>query len=818
MRRQNHSCDQCRKSKRACDAPRLDVARRRAPADAAVGSSERADADARIRPCSYCLRTKKRCTMDWALSQIRLESAPSSTSSSSTRDQLNPVPTKRQRIDVDSIQPWTVDDAIEEEFDPGCASTFLQDATQIQDLVFQDAAIPDLDLSTATSLNILQFDAMPDEGLAQTELLEPSIEGLTGSAVSCNTSSSSASSFPQPDLNLEIYNAWQLPEACSNRSISPFSIDQTMMARSNNSLISTNLLQIYHDVFEHNLSCWLTEVTCPYKPPRWRPDVASTANLKREWGPFWSNRIYRRTVKLDRVAQSGSMVLLSRSEDQAAQRALHLAIMAFATQWAQGSRRQRQRYSATIDASDDNPLDDLADEMADEFDRNLQRHFWEQAQRALQEVSDVESYRVVCAELIFGLTQKPWSNHDSPNILDPAMFSSRHGIRDMKTSIVTQINSIISKEGPPIYVERAARKMHALKYRYDAIRRRLDSSTNGHGKKVAETLSISAEDKHTIGLLYWLAVMFDTVSSSMNERPVVVGDEECQHSSPQEESSIDDEVDETSSGRWKIDVFIQDDLQAPAQFLHWPCSYEAAAEAVTRSAPVKVLLFRHVSYLQNILRKGGRGQKVEEILRSTTSVYRYWNMTYGSFFRELVQQFDGVPPRIQGWFVCISAHWHLAALMLADLVEFVDENNLGVEVAVRSRVNSKMASRIRETSVRELSDLASVATPPTEEPGNHAAPQLPDFHHAVNEGTILTEPWTMILIRAFSKASVILLGEADESLRYGRATLGHNNEDFKKSLERAEECVKALWLLGKKSDMARKIAEVLSVASDGLRR
>ncbi|KAH7120251.1 hypothetical protein B0J13DRAFT_161653 [Dactylonectria estremocensis] len=836
MRRQNHSCDQCRKSKRACDAPRLDGARRRATADAAVGLTERADAEPRTRPCSYCLRTKKKCTMEWARSQMMLVgSAPSSTSSGAS-DQSNPAPFKRQRTEMDRVRPWVVDDTIDEEFDPGCASAFLQDASQIQDLVFEDAAIPDLDLAVTlpdTSLeDIFTFNAIPDEGVSQAELPEPSVEALNGSAAA----DSSASSFPQPGLDFDVYKAWQLPPASSisqsisssqsrpprsdtiwptpkrrrrssgwtdyqNRSISPFSMDQTMMARSNNQLISTNLLQIYHDVFEHNLSCWLTEVTCPYKTQRWRPDGADTADLRREWGPSWSNRIYRRTVKLDRVAQSTSMVRLARSEDQAVQRALHLSIMAFATQWAQGSRRQRQRYAST---SDDNPLEDVVDEMSEEFDRNLQRHFWEQAQRALQDVADVESYRVVCAELIFGLTQKPWPTDDTPVVVvDPAMFSSRNGIRDVKTAVLSQLNGIISKEGPPTYIERAARKMHALKYRYDASRRGLGS---GHSDV------LNSEDKSTVGLLYWLAVMFDTVSSSMNERPVVVADEDCQHSSPQEESP---DEDETASGRWKIDVFIQDDLEAPAQFLHWPCSYEAAAEAVTKSAPVKVLLFRHVSYLQNILRKGGRGHKVEEIIKSTTSIYRYWNMTYGSFFRELVQDFDAVPSRIQGWFVCISAHWHLAAMMLADMVEFVDENNLGVGVTARSRVSSKMASRIRETSVRELSDLASVATPSelVEVPG----PQLPDFHHAVNEGTILTEPWTMILIRAFSKASVILLGEADESLRYGRATLGHDGDDFRESLERADECVKALWLLGKKSDMARRIAEVLAAAADGLR-
>lgn len=739
---------------------------------------------------------------------------------------------KRQRTDIDAASSWPPVDSVDGEFDPAPASSLLHDVT-LPALVFQNLTIPTLDFSAMPA----SLDQLPGAisdplglndllgGTSQAErspLLNECLAGVMDSPSDCSDPLRDAGfdfsplSHPLQDcavtqsIAVSRSRPGPLPPKRRRRSsgnqsssLSPFSIDQTMMARSNNQLISTNLLQIYHDVLEHNLSCWLTEVTCPYKPQRRSTDLATNANLQREWGPSWSNRIYRRTIKLDRVAQSTRMIQMARCEDQAAQRALHLSIMAFATQWAQGSRRQRRRYADGRDVADD-LAEELASEMSEEFDRNLQRHFWDQAQRALQEVSDLESYRVVCAELIFGLTQKPWANDDHPSVIDPAMFSRRGGSH-IKTSAMAQINAIISKEGPPTYMERAARKMHALKYKYDSSRRGLSTTGNRSNEP-----SMSVEDNATIGLLYWLTVMFDTVSSSMNERPVVVSDEDCQHTSVQEVP----EPDETSSGRWKVDVFIQDNLSQPGQFLHWPCSYETAAEAVTKSAPVKVLLFRHVSYLQNILRKGGRGQKVEEIIRSTTSVYRYWNMTYGSFFRELVQRFESVPPRIQGWFVCISAHWHLAALMLADLIEFVDEHGIGVDVDVQSRASSRMASRIRESSVRELSDLASVATPPEE---TNTPPQLPEFHHAVNEGTILTEPWTMILIRAFSKASVILLGEADESLRYARRTLGHS-EDFTDSLERAEECIKALWLLGKKSDMARKIAEVLSVASDGLQR
>ena len=135
-----------------------------------------------------------------------------------------------------------------------------------------------------------------------------------------------------------------------------------------------------------------------------------------------------------------------------------------------------------------------------------------------------------------------------------------------------------------------------------------------------------------------------------------------------------------------------------------------------------------------------------------------------------------------------------------------------MENAAYSRTTSHMAGRIRKYSANALSDLARVATPPTRD-ANLGIPQMSGFHHAVNEGTLLTEPWTMILIRAFTKACGIFLGEADESLGYAGTTLGHNtSHDFEQNIEQAECCIKGLWLLGKKSDMARNIAEILSFA------
>lgn len=703
------------------------------------------------------------------------------------------------------------------------------------------------------------FEASPPSAVDDANLYHEAVQSLTTEAMTGSESSLSDTAlqycFPDsevtghhsPNFNLgSSISPWQAPQNCSSSngsgssvspyplsdgtwmssgrrvshiwtegpgsSLSPFSIDQTMIARSNNHSISANLFRIYHDVLEHNLSCWLTEVTCPYRAGP-RSDASNAAKASSEWGASWSNRIYQRTVKLDRVAQSAKFLQLSRSEDQAASRALHLAIMAFATQWAQGSHRHQEKYPTTSGSFDRySELDELADGISDEFDRNLQQHFWDKARRALQDVADLESYRVACAELIFGLTQKPWDPADHTNEQGDVPHLPENDGKFTQSAVLSQVRGIMRKEGPPIYMERAARKMHALKYRSDSYNRGLTKLFDaGDEDSGAQTLgAISGDDRSTIGLLYWLAIMFDTVSSSMNERPVVVLDEDCQHEETIEHGTTD--LDQCRvQGRWNMKIFIQGDPEETHHSTHWPCSYELAAEDVTKSAPIKVLLFRHVSYLQNTIRKGGKGEQVEEIIRSTTSLYRYWNRTHGAFFRELVHHHESVPQRISGWFVCISAHWHLAALMFAELLDFVDENSLGLKDAAHNRLASKMAIRIRGDSAKELSDLARVATPASYDAGDMVAPQMPDFHHAVNEGTILTEPWTMILIRAFTKASIVFFAEADDFLQHGRAILGHNSEDFIQNLKRAENCIKGLWLLGKKSDMARKIAETLSL-------
>jgi hypothetical protein len=625
----------------------------------------------------------------------------------------------------------------------------------------------------------------------------------------------------------------------SSMSLSPFAASHLAMATSNRSIITESLLRIYHDVLENNLACWLAEDTCPYRMSERRREMVRAhqynhqqqhesdnqypAAKTTEWPlASWTNRMYRRVRQLDRVAQSTELIGLSGAENQAASKALDLVVVAFATQWAQGKRRRERRDPQPSLGHDDGGAESEYGDDDDKFEQTLQRSVWEQARQALQDVSDLESFRVIYAELVYGLVQKPWDVDDYG--LDqegPAGDGDTDEERDeaLQAAIRTRITDILSQAGPPVFMERAARKIHSLKYRFEAQEagfreaERLGRSTSRSSNNSSDGCRrLGTEERRTIGLLYWLAVMFDTVSSSMNERPVVVADEDCEHDAAQDLPRAEPKTP-ILRRRWELDLYAQEDPERPSP-LHWPCTLEDALSALSRAAAVKVLLFRYVSYLQNALRKRESGQAIEEIIGITTSVYRYWNKTHGAFFRDLTREYGTIPAHIKSRFPCIGIPWHLGSLMLADLIEFVDDHDLGLEEASTERRSTSMAVRIRKSSATELADLAMVAAPPQTDTSTTASAeqqQLDDYHFAVSESALLMEPWTVLLIRAFTKAAVFHLGEVGELRRHELSVLGHElSQELQVSVGRARSCIRALGLLGTKAGMARAVAKLLT--------
>ena len=130
---------------------------------------------------------------------------------------------------------------------------------------------------------------------------------------------------------------------------------------------------------------------------------------------------------------------------------------------------------------------------------------------------------------------------------------------------------------------------------------------------------------------------------------------------------------------------------------------------------------------------------------------------------------------------------------------------LGVGEAKNQRDASNFVEKFREENCLVLSDLARCACP--KENASFSASH--DFYFPVNQGTLLTEPWNAVLIRAFAKAGVVFL-DSEAVL-----STGLQQEDV---FERADNCIRALWYLGRKSNMALSAARILGEALEERRR
>ncbi|KAH8646180.1 hypothetical protein BX600DRAFT_443987 [Xylariales sp. PMI_506] len=537
---------------------------------------------------------------------------------------------------------------------------------------------------------------------------------------------------------------------------------EIMSATTNNILIAESLMRIYHDVMEGALSCWLTEQTCPYKMAR-APITsgrinAASESMAQEWGSNWSNRIFRRVVKLDQVASSGGSKRASLSERQARTRALQLSILAFATQWSHASERSREKYSRDIlgetNASEAMFIKDL--------DRTIQKSFWNQARRALDDCSDSDSFTIAYAEILFGLTQRYCDEDDNS---DDSQSGS--DILDPTIDTVALLHDTLKVDTAYVYLERATRRSHVLKRQAETSRTHWNSSAD-------------AEDGKTIGLVYWLAMMFDTISSAIMERPLSVSD-----SDSNEIIQLDEKM---KTPQWD-DIFTAPSLTTNHPVLRWPCSEGDAAKELTEAAPVKVLLFRKVAHLQDLAARGVMDKVKDDAVQGAMYVFRYWNATYGPLFDDFLNYHESLPPRIQSWYVCLLGHWLLGALLLADSLDNIHRMGDGQTAFGSSPEGSTMVEQIRWTSVRTISDLANAAMPLEGDRNLH------NFHSSVSESALLTEPWTAVLVRTFGYAGALLLD--------GESAAATDRLDL------CEDCVRALWHLGRKSDLSRRIAVIL---------
>ncbi|KAF2796030.1 hypothetical protein K505DRAFT_301013 [Melanomma pulvis-pyrius CBS 109.77] len=878
-RKQNRCCDQCRKGKRACDAAILEDTLLDNNGTCANNPTvfHYSDVFGPLAPCANCEKTKKKCTFEWLRSQRVLQAAPQSSTA---------PPTKRRRTQSGSSNgSQNQSDTISQlratgaphPVAPNTATTnggHFATRSELVDLGLTFADLPGIPAFGLDASPPFPYDSvltMPtglfpgmnegagimtsswdaedgpplDRDSGQGSSLDTSSEGIDGSPEDeslCDSDSIAIGN--QNDLPRHSGAVMRIPRKRRRRSSSgtassvgalykKSSVETDFFSSTSNVFLAESLLKIYHDSFENALTCWLTERTCPYSK-------GSELSLANDSGPDW-NRIYHRVFRLDRLASPIRGRHLTCSENQAATRAINMAIFSFSTQWAQSSPRSKAKYPFHNDGSDDssNIFDSNGDvetpSASTDFDRTLQISAWHEANAALKNAAEIESFRVVLAQIVFSMTQRPVDMpeesteepeelsgqlSDSPTRMEEDYSAStpsqseNTGVGECE-DLMSKLDLTIEGDGPPTHLEQGLRLIHSLRSRMK-LRGTVNKPSSRCAKQSRQSPNrLDATDRATVDLLFWLGIMFDTLSSAMHKRPLVVSDEDSDIYANEPRPTINgarnrELLQKTAlsstnktDGLWDDYLFARQRKRVQGVTIRWPCSYEQAASLLCDAAPVKVLLFRKVTRIQTLLSRNAHGETLERAIKAALDVYDHWGKLYAPFIRDCTENHDSLPPRVQAWYICLTGHWHLATLLLADLLEIIDGSELSAEPQRHARISTDFVARFRETNCHGLSDLARCASPRE----NASFPTSRDFHFAVNEGALMTEPWTAVMIRAFAKAGVVLL-ETEASFPSDISESLHQEDNFR----RANDCVKALWYLGRKSDMARSAAKILGEA------
>ncbi|CAG8895288.1 unnamed protein product [Penicillium egyptiacum] len=793
-RRQLHSCDPCRKGKRGCDAPK----------DRQNGT---------FSTCSNCTRWKKECTFNW-ISSKRMDSRGSRKRIKIKTTSAGIVGSNDEALDgiLRSAQTHTANlgelpelFGSPENTDYASSSSssrpenyFLESFQLHNSSSGQSQLFPwTMNIPYGFQVNSSNPHGSPDSSVesdVQAESLDlpPSSLDSTYSSLAQHEYAPTlhlTSTVPTWKQSRHKHPSESAPDRSSNTETQwNFCIASENAAKqSARATMSRNLVRIYHDSMENALSCWLTEHNCPYSDSI--SQVVPHRGMK-EWGPSWSNRMCIRVCQLDRVSSSIRGRALSAAEDTKAARALHLAIMAFASQWTQHAQKGA---GASVPSA------------IDHDERSIREKVWNEARHALEHSSSIPSFRIAFANIIFSLTQSP---------LDKGQEAS--------------LGELLENDRAPIFLENANRQIFTFRHKFTRLQREASKVRElGRGSRDPATANIlempqpsespqadplltSQEHRTTLDLMFWLGVMFDTLSSAMYQRPLVVSDEDSQISSAS--LKIAEHGYQLDLDHWNIpkskthgkqdvwgDFFLRSAIerQGTSQVQpRWPCSYEEAASILSEATPVKVLLYRRVTQLQTLVYRGASPDHIENLIQKTLLVCQHWESTYQSFMLDCVTNHELLPSRIQSWYVILDGHWHLAGMLLADMLESIDKCRLGSDVAREARRATHLVDTLRTNNALAVGGLARASIQGQESFMNRY------FHDSLSEVAFLVEPWTAVLVHSFAKAGYILLESFDISAEQDVYT-----ECLRQNCEFS---IRALQYLGRKSDMAFLVARNLS--------
>jgi hypothetical protein len=328
--------------------------------------------------------------------------------------------------------------------------------------------------------------------------------------------------------------------------------------------------------------------------------------------------MYNRVIQLDRAYATLLIRKLTPDEERIVSKALNMTIMSFASQWAQAGERGTKGCPAESRFTAD------GFPQSNEFERSMQETLWHQTSELLHRAASIDSFRVVFALIIFSLTQRPLDT-TRPSLRTNSKLGTHY----------EEFQALVQDDDAPIFLEIALRQLLAQRRKLERIEQQMASQGNG------ETDPLRQEDRDTFNLLYWLGVMFDTLSAAISQRPVVVDDEDSElprsnnheygeslvwasppsiyndrFTMPKNATNTftNTQTSQPSAESNEVwgDLFTRyGNLEVDPGAARWPCSYRLAASTLSSAAPVKVLLFRRVAHLQALVSRKALSDRIE---------------------------------------------------------------------------------------------------------------------------------------------------------------------------------------------------------------
>jgi hypothetical protein len=650
------------------------------------------------------------------------------------------------------------------------------------------------------------------------------------------------------------------PSPPSGMRMSSLELELHLSNSSTRSIISDGLYRIYRDSLECALSCWLTEWTCPYNVGgRAQFRLNRSQSHSEAGGPGGKGSLgtfFTRICRLDRSLAKWRTRPLSPAEDKAASRVLEITIVAYASQWSQLRNPGLSAENGNCDRRDTPPNNSRAfgdkRTMPSDLDRSFQEALWHQARKSLQCCEDKESFRVIFAHLIFSIIQRqlnvqeharklrqkiPRYRHrscpsleqfshglDLPATLTSVKVPSEGSDSDVDVSVRTKLEELDGLEGPPVFLETALRQLLCWRRQIGLMSRKAAASSRADmDQSGASSPSQIDQDRKSFNMLFWLGVMCDTSSAAVYNRPLVISDEDSAIILPTHPSSTslggkdvthDMEIDSNKDvpnlpisdvklELWDAD-FLERKIYHSQSPLRWPCSVADAAAALSEATPCKVLLYRKVASLQALSLRAVSPQTVERYIQQALAVYQHWNQAYGPFIDDCLNHHNELPSSVKSWYVVHIGHWYLGALLLADVIDTIDEDHKSGLNHRELRETISLTHGLRKDNVDAATDLARATCSSDPELGNG----LQDSPYTFDKMALLSEPWTGILTKCFCKTLELLLQWLSACKRANNGTVEAVETECLQS--QAQICVQALETLGRKSDAAYLAAMLFS--------